>query len=237
MILTHVNTKGGVGKTTLNILTAKVLSESGYKTLLVDLDANLSASEVYGKEFADRTAKDLLLGNYVEPYNVRKNLDIIPCCIEMAYNSNVADLCLRNQLKRHKYVENYEFIIIDPPGSWCAQSRNAIYAADKIVVPSTMSKLDFAATAKFFQELANCCVESDVLIVCNKSNKQLNAPGVETKYAEEFGDFLYAEQISDIKTLKRIISDPDYPMHPSIAGKLKGYVAYITGANIGGVNA
>ena len=56
MIITITNGKGGTGKTTLNIFLALWLSRHNFKTLLIDLDPNCSASEALGKILCDQKA-------------------------------------------------------------------------------------------------------------------------------------------------------------------------------------
>ena len=66
MILSMVNVKGGVGKTTTAVnLSAAFAGEGGLRTLLVDLDPQGSAtfSLGIGQDDADPSAADLLLGN------------------------------------------------------------------------------------------------------------------------------------------------------------------------------
>jgi len=53
MILSIVNNKGGVGKTTTAVSLAAAFARQSYKTLLIDLDAQGSASLSLGIARAD----------------------------------------------------------------------------------------------------------------------------------------------------------------------------------------
>ena len=53
--------------------------------------------------------------------------------------------------------------------------------------------------------------------------------GIFEKYQESFGEFFYPEALPDIKSLKNLTANPDYPIHPSVAKKLTEYVDKITG--------
>lgn len=226
-VLTHSSFKGGTGKTTLNALTAIELSKQGNKVLMIDLDPNCCLSQIYHKELADRTSKDLISGTKVEPYHVAENLDLIPSSLDMALLQNIMDSTLKNMLKKFGYAQSYDWVIIDPPGSWNSHTRNAIFAADILIVTGTISSLDYFATIKYFEQLQNCYLDADVKIVCNKYNRQKNEPGIYEKYQEQFGDYLVKEPISDIKSLKYLTANPDYPIHATVKKGLENYVQAI----------
>ena len=227
-ILTHTSWKGGTGKTTLNTLASITLAKKGNKVLMIDLDPNCCLSQIFKKELSDRTSKDLITGIAVEPYNVAENLDLLPSSLDMSLLANIMDTTLKNSLKRFGYLEKYDWIIIDPPGSWNSQTRNAIFATDKLIITGTVSSLDYQATLKYFEQLENCFLDVDVLVVCNKYNTAKNEAGVFEQYKTQFEDYFYPEALPDIKSLKNLTADPNYPIHPTVAKKLNEYVSKIT---------
>lgn len=236
-ILTHSSFKGGAGKSTLNYLTGVFLSQYGKKVLFIDLDPNCCLSQIVKKIFCDETAKDLISGLNPTPYNIAPNLDIIPGTLDMCFLQNIMDTALKNAIHKNRLSEKYDWIILDPPGSWNSHTRNAIFAADKLIIPGTISSLDFVATKKYFEQLENCCINADVYIVCNKSNKKLNEPNILEKYQEEFADFLCPQIIPDILSLKKLTSNPNYTLTPNVKKRLAQYVEYITGENMEVENA
>lgn len=230
-IITNSSWKGGTGKTTENTFEAETLAMHGYRVLIIDLDSNCAISQVYGKELSDRTSKDFISGQCVEPYNVKKNIDIIPSDLNMSLLANIMDTQLKIQIHKFIPADRYDYILIDPPGSWCAQTRNAIFASDTLVISGTCSRLDFRATKNYFEQLGNCCIDADVYVVCNKYNKNLNEPGVYEDYQKEFGDYLIEPPIPDIKSLKKLTADPDYAMNPTVQHRLEKFVQRIAGCS------
>lgn len=223
-ILTHTSFKGGTGKTTLNALTAITLAKQGNKVLMIDLDPNCCLSQIYHKELSDQTSKDLISGTSIKPYNVAENLDLIPSSLDMALLQNIMDSTLKNMIRKFEYSKTYDYIVIDPPGSWNSHTRNAIFAADILIVTGTISSLDYFATIKYFEQLQSCYLDAEVKIICNRFNKQKNEPGIYEKYQEQFKDFLIKEPISDIKSLKYLTADPNYPIQATVKKGLENYV-------------
>lgn len=247
-IITTSNGKGGTGKTTLNTFIAETLFARGNNILLIDLDHNCCLSEMYGFELQEETSKDFLSGKIFQPYLIKETLngeplpikemkvgdvyhhmDIIPSDLDMNMLANIMDTQLKIQLKKSGFLENYDFIIIDPPGTWNAQTRNAVFAADTILISGTCSNLDLRATKNYFDQLSNCCLESDVYVVCNKYKKELNPDGIFEAYQEQFKDFLIDFPIPDIKSFKKFVADPiGYKIHPTVKTRLEKLVDIIT---------
>lgn len=147
MIISIINQKGGVGKsTTANALGAG-LSLRGYKVLYIDLDAqgNLSYSmNALGKK--DTTNSIDVLMNAAKGVPIIKNTivhteqgDIVPAAPTLAS----ADLMLTNIGKEYtlKYAiepirDDYDVIVIDTPPALGILAVNALTASDSVVVPA-----------------------------------------------------------------------------------------------------
>lgn len=240
-IITNTNGKGGTGKTTLNAYLAETLYSYEQKVLIIDLDPNCSISEMYGKELEENTSKNFLSGKKQEPYTLKENspgkLSILPSDLDMSMLANIMDTQLKIQLNKSGWLDLFDYIILDPPGSWCAQTRNAVFSADIIIISGTCSKLDLRATTNYFEQLGNCGLESDVFVVCNKYNKNTNPLGIWEAYKEEFDEYLIDFPIPDIKSLKYLTGNPNYKIHPTVKIRLKNYVDIVTGITWGETGA
>lgn len=145
MIISILNQKGGVGKTTSVINIGVYMAIKGYRTLLVDLDpqSNLSSGIGLSSEDITLSSYDLLINN-VTPKEIIKttridNLDILPSKIELAG----AEVELVNLLSRENIFkksiatinEEYDFVLVDCPPSLGLLTVNALSAAEKIIIP------------------------------------------------------------------------------------------------------
>ncbi len=234
MIITTSSWKGGTGKTTLNILLVNLLAGRGYKILIIDLDSNCSISMVYDRLFQYKTTMDFLQGGEPGIAKVNENIDIIPSHLNIVQLSNVMDTQLRAQIRKHGLHEKYDFIIIDPPGYWGSHTRNAVFAADTVVIPGSCSKLDFAATELYMQTLGQCYLDIEIFIVINAFSKKNRDENAQLSYNTSFPKFIVPEPIPYIQSLKRLTADINYTIHPSVKKRLEKYVDFITGGHFHG---
>lgn len=242
MIITISSEKGGTGKTTLGVVIAETLIRHGKKVLFIDLDPNCSLSEVYGYALKENNSTAFYKSEIenIEPYHVKDiennkgkgSLDIIPADIDLNLYGNVMDLTLRGRIKKLGYKDRYDYILIDPPGNWCSHTRNAIFASDKLVIAGTCSALDYRATTNYIDLLSNCDIEIDLTVLVNRYSERTNQDGIFELYKQNLGDYMYPQAVPDIRSLRRLTSDPSYELIPSIQARLNPIVTYITGVEL-----
>ena len=149
-IISVINQKGGVGKTTTVINLASGLSNKGKKILVIDLDPQGNATTGLGlsnNESSDRTIYSVLNGSKEISEVIQKtqfkNLDIITSNVDLsglevetAGHSRRA-LILKDQLTA--YLNNsgasYTHILIDCPPSLSLLTVIALVASNSLIVP------------------------------------------------------------------------------------------------------
>ncbi len=144
-IISVVNQKGGVGKTTTAVNLAAGVGLAGKKVLLVDADPQGNTTSGYGVSKKDNTATsyELLVGKTrVEPAIIStefKNVDIVPASMDLA----AAEIDLIETERRESQLkialspirEKYDYIFIDCPPSLGLITINALVASDTVLVP------------------------------------------------------------------------------------------------------
>jgi hypothetical protein len=71
-------------------------------------------------------------------------------------------------------------------------------------------------------------LETETLVCVNAYNAKSNLPGIYEEYQEEFGEFLMAEPIPYIKSLKKLTSDVNYILQAAVKDRLNRFVDAIT---------
>lgn len=143
-ILTVINQKGGVGKTSLVYNLGYELFKRKYKVLFIDTDPqkNLTYTLTDGYfEDMDNSFFDIMQ----ETVNINdciikgEKFDYIPSSSELSgIDRNQKNMfALDEAIKQIK--ENYDFILIDNPPNLCSITINAIVSSTVVIVPTEAS--------------------------------------------------------------------------------------------------
>jgi len=143
-IISLVNQKGGVAKSSSAINISCGLIKKGKKVLLIDLDAQGNATTGTGidKRILKFTTNELLTSDEIgiEACIINANgLDVVGANIKLAsaevqlFNKLARESILKNKL--NKVREKYDYIIIDCAPSLSILTVNALVASDKVYIP------------------------------------------------------------------------------------------------------
>jgi chromosome partitioning protein len=142
-IISIVNQKGGVGKTTTTWNLGSCLAEMGLKVLLIDMDpqASLTICQGIEPEEANPNVYDVLIGraDINDALLDLGNCHIVPSIIDLAgaeieLSSYIGrEYILLKALKRIK--KHYDFVIIDCPPSLGNLTVNALSASTMAIIP------------------------------------------------------------------------------------------------------
>ena len=206
-IISFINQKGGVGKTTTCVNLATFLAAYGKRVLIIDLDPQGNATTGVGvdKNKELNTFYDIIL----DECNIKdaiistkiRNLDILPSNVDLA-GSEVSLVQRENREKVLKNVvttikDEYDYIAIDCPPSLGLLTVNALTATDTIIIPI---QCEFYAleglsqlmnTVKLVKEYLNANIEIEGVVLTMKDNRSNLVSQVAKEIRAFFGRKVY----------------------------------------------
>ena len=236
-IIAFANHKGGVGKTTTTASVGSILASKGFKVLLIDLDAqaNLTYSMKQLPDVYQSIYNILVFQESPQPYNVSKNLDLIPSSQELA----MVDIQLSSVIARERILsralspikENYDFILIDCPPSLGVLTLNACTFATDIIIPLIAEVLPFKGLAMINEFISNVreCLNPEAHVsgvLITRWEKTKLTSGIEQELRSSWGDLIFKTKI------RKNVTIAEAPLESSniieYAPKSNGAVDYIS---------
>lgn len=158
-VISLLNQKGGVGKTTMAFNAAHALAEKGNKVLCIDMDPQANLSLLFGIDSSDLTYSihNLLINSVRElkalhtpvlftdvliKSESHPNLDLLPSSQDLSgFELTVAGIAAPRQMILRKFIEknqlnvDYDYIVIDGPPTLGLLVVNILCASDGVLVP------------------------------------------------------------------------------------------------------
>ena len=178
-VISIINQKGGVGKTTTAINLAASLGILEKKTLLIDFDPQANASTglnnfgvdcdytIYDAMTGNKKMKDIIANTNIEFLDfIKSDTNLVGCEVELVSISNREKQLLKliNRVKK-----NYDFILIDCPPSLGLLTLNALTASTDVLIP---------IQSEFFALEGLKSLQETIKIVKENINNKLNILGL-----------------------------------------------------------
>ena len=169
-VISLINEKGGVGKSTSAITIAQILSISGYKILIIDLDPQMNTTKMYGQAEANpdidyehlfcvkQKSKDAVM-NYITETDYN-NISLLTASRELnsliykiydkMKETNI-ELYLRYNLNLIR--DEFDYIIIDNSPFKSYLTSCAMCASDKIITPICVDNFSYDGLMSLFDTI------------------------------------------------------------------------------------
>ncbi len=159
-VISIVNHKGGVGKTTTTINVGKALSLLGNRVLLVDMDSQGNLSQCFGVHEPTNQVIDSLLDTSVPlpMVQIANDLYLSPSDIRMAYKeselANAIGADRRLTVKLEEARAQFDYILIDCPPSLSICTTCSLVASNFCVVPIQPEASAYHGVESLFNRIA-----------------------------------------------------------------------------------
>ena len=169
--------KGGVGKTSIALKTAKELALAGHRTLLIDCDSNLSNTAIKLGLPMDNKFEKLMSGEntFEECLIIQGNFHLLPACngsIEVFESKLSFDEIIIDIIQGHEH--EYDYVILDCPAGVSVSTLTLNAFCDHrfvVVTPDKSSITDSYSLVKLLSNRFNV-LENHLIVNMYQHEKQ-----------------------------------------------------------------
>jgi chromosome partitioning protein len=208
IIISLLNHKGGVGKTTSAINIGAGMVELGKKVLLLDLDPQANLTISLGIPRQKYTIYEALRGeSELVPFTYKAGLDVVTSSLDLAG----AEMELINEAGREyilkelldQVIDDYNYILIDCPPSLNLLTLNALAASNFVIIPLQTEYLAVQGLSKIKQVIDKVSARinkglqiAGVVGTMYDNRRVLNRDVMET-IQKHFGEKVYKNMIRE----------------------------------------
>jgi cellulose biosynthesis protein BcsQ len=217
MVFTVANLRGGAGKTTTTLYLSKILSEKE-KVLIIDLDPQASVGILYNMSI-DKLAKynvmkalasRKLLNKCI--YRISDNLHLLPSYMDLQDFDRQFARVISPELMVKDLIgglDKYEYVFIDTPPQFSSLTKNAIMAANNIIIPIDPHILSLEGASRLINNI-------DEIVETSPSRKEVNIHKffvLPTQHKKLFASF----QKEFLKTVQKTFMYNDIVILPPVS--------------------
>ena len=217
-VISVVNQKGGVGKTTTTVNVGIGLAREGKKVLLIDADPQGSLTASLGYEEPDdlRITLATIMMDVINEEEInledgilhhQENADLLPANIELSALEVTMGNVMSREMIMKEYIDaircRYDYILIDCMPSLGMMTINALVSSDSVLIPVQAAYLP----VKGLQQLIKT-----ILTVKKRLNRKLAIEGIlltmvdfRTNYARDIASRVHTTYGSQIEVFENVI--------------------------------
>ncbi len=206
-IVSFINQKGGVGKTTTAVSVAAALSNNSYRVLLIDLDAQCNAGTSLGISNAAVNTYSVFKGDPIKVVQVNENLFMLPSSL----NVSTLDLELVNEPGKEQLLveilapiqDHFDFILLDCSPNLGLISINALVVSNYYIIPLLPHHLSIQGISKLLEVVdkvrrrINNKIELGGIVLCQYGERKVLHQDTSEVIKSHFGDKLFSTVIRE----------------------------------------
>jgi chromosome partitioning protein len=155
-IISIINQKGGVGKTTSSSSISVALANMGYRTLVFDLDPQCNLTASLGATSQESNTYSVLKGNCkFKPISIIPNLDLLPSSIDLsAFDLEMSGEPGKEYLLKElieSVIANYDYVLLDCSPNLGLIALNALTASKFYIIPLLPHYLSVQGLSKLLE--------------------------------------------------------------------------------------
>ncbi len=197
-VISILNQKGGVGKSSATVNLGVGLAKEGKKVLIIDLDPQGDTTD-YSSIIEEQslTTLEFLLNGDDSRMNL-EHYDLIPSDISLsdfelrAVSALNRESILRKKMKALDFEEHYDYCLIDCPPSLGILSVNALTASNLVLSPILLERFSM----KGLRSLNNTL----------QAILEIN-PGIQSKFLVNKFNKSYKHNLDNLATMHEIVGD------------------------------